>query len=91
MKKIILFFIFIYPLYAADSYYHFGDPKRPNYFKQDDPYGINQPFIFEQKPENIDPYQNPWRTRVPIQRIPTNDQYSIEPYNINAPGVIRNW
>ncbi len=91
MKKLLFLLILIKTVYSADSYYHFKDPKRPDYFKQTDPYGINEPFVFEDKPQYINPYQNPWRPEVPIQRIPTNDQYSIEPYNINAPGVIRNW
>jgi hypothetical protein len=90
-KLILLLFVHLIQVgYSADSVYHFGDPKRPNYFKQNDPYGINDPFNFEGKPENLDPYQNPWRPTVPIQRMPTNDQETIQPFNLSNPGVIRN-
>ena len=93
MNKLILFLFLLMmeSSFSADSIYHFGDPKRPNFFKQNDPYGINDPFTFEGKPENLDPYQNPWRPAVPIQRIPTSDQNMLQPYNISNPGVIRNW
>ena len=94
MNKLILLLLTLLMTkigFSADSLYHFGDPKRPNYFKQNDPYGVNDPFTFEGKPETLDSYQNPWRTTVPIQRIPTHDQNSLQPYNISNPGVIRNW
>lgn len=94
MNKITLLILVIFMEFghSENSYYHFGDPKRPNYFKQDDPYGVNQPFSFEDKPENMtEPTPNPWRPEVPPTRIPTNDQQNLEPYFINAPGVIRNW
>lgn len=92
-KLIFLFLIFFVELgFSADSYYHFGDPKKPNYFKQHDPYGINDPFSFEEKPQNqLEVVPNDWRPIVPQTRIPTNDQQNLEPYFINAPGVIRNW
>ena len=93
MKKLLVLFLFFLASTASseNSYYHFGDPKKPDYFKQDDPFGINHPFSFEEKPSNIDFYQSPYRPPVPIQRIPTNDQDTIQPYQLNAPGVIRNW
>lgn len=56
-----------------------------------DPYGINEPLNYQEEPENLQPYQNIWRHPVPIGRMPTSDQNTLEPYNIDKPGIIRDW
>jgi hypothetical protein len=77
--------------YSAESYYHLGPSNRPDNFQQSDPYGINQPFTFEQNPSEVKPYQDFWYPQAAPYRIPSNDQNTIEPYQPGYPGVIRNW
>jgi len=93
MKYLILLLMLIsIPLFGQQNYFDLEDDKRVDKGLQSkDPYGINEPLMYEGEPERLKPYQDIWRPAVPQGRMPTSDQQTIAPYNLDKPGIIRDW
>ena len=93
MKTLILLFIWIStPVFGQQNYFDLDDDKRVDKGLQSkDPYGINEPLIYESEPGKLDPYQGTWRPSIPKGRMPTSDQQTLAPYNLDKPGLMRDW
>lgn len=93
MKYFIFLFVLISPtLFGQQNYFDLQDDKRIDKgLQSQDPYGINEPLMYQDDPERLKPYQDIWRPAVPQGRMPTSDQQTIAPYSLDKPGIIRDW
>lgn len=89
---LLLLFLISLPLFGQQNYFDLKDEKRIDKGLQSkDPYGINEPLSYEGETEMLEPYQGIWRPSVPYGRMPTSDQQTIAPYNLDKPGIMRDW
>jgi hypothetical protein len=93
MKKIIIFiFLWSNGGFTQQNYFDLEDDKRIDKgLKSQDPFGINEPLIYKESPEVLNPFQDVWRHSIPKGRMPTSDQDTIAPYNLDKPGIIKDW
>lgn len=89
---IFLFLSLSFLVFGQQNYFDLADDKRVDMGLQSkDPYGINGPMAYEGEPDRLNPYQYIWRPAIPHGRRPTSDQDTLAPYNLDKPGIIRDW
>jgi len=93
MKYLMLIFLLLSAsLFGQQNYFDLEDNKRIDKgLQSQDPYGINEPLMYQGDPDQLRPYQDIWRPAVPQGRMPTSDQDTLSPYNLDKPGLIRDW
>ncbi|RLA63527.1 MAG: hypothetical protein DRQ88_12305 [Epsilonproteobacteria bacterium] len=88
----LIFLLLSASLFGQQNYFDLEDNKRIDKgLQSQDPYGINEPLMYQGDPDQLRPYQDIWRPAVPQGRMPTSDQDTLSPYNLDKPGLIRDW